>query len=142
MPDSRKSMVYSSARTCLVALLAFLALDACWLTWAGPRLYRPAIGHLMRTDFDVPAAALFYLLYTAAMAVFAIQPSRHFREAALRGALFGLAAYATYDLTNQATLREWPWHVTLVDLAWGAFATAASSGIAHAVTQRTTRTVR
>ena len=58
------------------------------------------------------------------------------RDAVGRGALFGLVAYATYDLTNQATMRDWPWRVTLVDLAWGAFVTGASCAIAYRLSQR------
>jgi uncharacterized membrane protein len=68
---------------------------------------------------------------------FVISPSHRSRDALLRGAFFGLVAYATYDLTNQATLRDWPWHVTLVDLAWGAFVTGTSCAIAHRLTRPT-----
>jgi uncharacterized membrane protein len=119
----------------VLTLTAFLMLDSIWLTLAAAHLYRPGIGHLMRADFDLGAAALFYLLYTAAMLYFAVLPSRSWRVAVLRGALFGLTAYATYDLTNQATLRDWPWHVTLIDLIWGTFVTAATCGVTHALTQ-------
>lgn len=108
----------------LVALAVFLALDAVWLTLMAQLLYRPAIGHLMREGFDLSAAALFYLLYGTGMVVFVILPARRVQDALLRGALFGLVAYATYDLTNQATMKDWPWVVTLADLAWGAFVTA------------------
>jgi uncharacterized membrane protein len=108
----------------LVALAVFLALDAVWLTLMAQLLYRPAIGHLMREGFDLSAAALFYLVYGTGMVVFVIFPARRVQDALLRGALFGLVAYATYDLTNQATMKDWPWVVTLVDLAWGAFVTA------------------
>jgi uncharacterized membrane protein len=117
----------------LLVLPVFLALDAVWLTLAADKLYRPAIGHLMREGFDGSAAALFYLLYGCAMVGFVVLPSRDTRAALLRGACFGLVAYATYDLTNQATLRGWPWHVTLLDLAWGSFATAASCGVAQRI---------
>jgi uncharacterized membrane protein len=129
----------SAKRTALVfalLLLVFLALDGIWLALAGTRLYRPAIGHLMRDGFDIGAAALFYLLYVAALLYFVLPPARDNLHALRRGALFGLVAYATYDLTNQATLRGWPWHVTLVDLAWGAFVTGASCAITYRLTRR------
>lgn len=113
------------------AAFVFLALDAVWLTLMAERLYRPAIGHLMREGFDLLPAALFYLAYLTGMTVLVVLPSADARGALARGALFGFVAYATYDLTNQATLRDWPWHVTLADLAWGSFVTAASAAAAH-----------
>jgi uncharacterized membrane protein len=115
----------------IVAALVFLALDAAWLALMAERLYRPAIGHLMREGFDPLAAALFYLAYLTGVTVFVVLPAADARRALARGALFGLVAYATYDLTNQATLRGWPWHVTLADLAWGAFVTASSAAAAN-----------
>lgn len=120
------------------AALAFLLLDAAWLTTMASRLYRPAIGHIMREDFDVLAAAAFYALYLAGVVVFVVRPSADARSALARGAFFGLVCYATYDLTNQATVVGWPWHVTLVDLAWGSFVTATSAWVAH----RAARAVR
>lgn len=123
----------SPVLTVAATAAAFLAIDAVWLTVMGSRLYRPAIGHLMRPDFDVLAAALFYLLYIAGLVVFGVAPSSGARGAALRGAFFGLVAYATYDLTNQATLRDWPWKVTLVDLCWGAFVSAVACAAGGAV---------
>lgn len=113
-------------RTFLATTLAFLVLDAAWLGTMGSRLYRPAIGHLMGGGVDWVAAVLFYVLYLAGLLGFALAPSKNIGAAALRGALFGLVAYATYDLTNQATLRDWPWHVTVIDLCWGAFASAVA----------------
>ena len=112
------------------AALALLVLDAFWLTTMASRLYRPALGDLMRETPDFLAAGLFYALYLAGVVIFAVRPSvdaRSWTAAAARGAAFGLVAYATYDLTNQATLRGWPWHVTLVDLAWGTFLTATGA---------------
>jgi uncharacterized membrane protein len=119
--------------------LPFLALDAVWLSTMAQRLYRPALGPLMRPDFDWPAAAAFYLLYIAGVVVFVVAPSPRMRDALWRGGFFGLVAYATYDLTNQATLAGWPWHVTAVDLAWGTFATAVAAAVAHRVTCRSSR---
>ena len=114
----------------LVALACFLALDACWLTLAGPRLYRPALDPHLASAVDWRAAALFYALYIGGLLVFAIVPAIAARDAATglrRGALLGLFAYATYDLTNQATMTGWPWAVTFADLAWGTFVSACAS---------------
>lgn len=117
----------------------FVALDAAWLTAMAERLYRPALGPLMRPQFDPAPAGAFYLLYITGIVVFAVRPALRARGALWRGAFFGLVAYATYDLTNQATLPGWPWHVTFADLAWGTFATAAAAAIAHLVTCRPSR---
>jgi len=82
------------------------------------------------------AAAAFYVLYLAGLVVLVVLPATGASDALLRGALFGLVAYATYDLTNQATLRDWPWIVTLADLAWGTFVTAVASVAAYAALAR------
>ena len=132
-----------SSQRLIVAFLGgaalFLAMDAAWLTVMAERLYRPAIGHLMREGFDGLAATLFYIVYFVGIAAFAVLPSRRTRDAWIRGALFGLVAYATYDLTNQATLRGWPWIVTGVDLCWGALVTAMSAALAHRIAFSTPR---
>ncbi len=110
--------------------LVFLVLDALWLTTMADRLYRPALGRLMLERFDIAPAIAFYVLYVAGVVLFAVAPGlAHGRwsSALGLGALLGLFAYATYDLTNQATLRDWPWRVTLVDLCWGTFVTAAAA---------------
>jgi uncharacterized membrane protein len=113
--------------------LVFLALDAVWLTTMADRLYRPALGRLMLDRFELVPAAAFYLLYLVGVVFFAVAPgleSRRWTTALGHGALLGLVAYATYDLTNQATLRDWPWRVTIADLCWGTFVTgvAAAAG--------------
>lgn len=117
----------------LAGLLLFLALDAVWLLLMASRLYQPSIGHLMRPDFDPWAAASFYVLYFCGVGFFAVAPARRVGTAWLRGVLFGLVAYGTYDLTNQATLTGWPWHVTLIDLCWGAFVTSCAAALARRI---------
>ena len=111
----------------IAAAAVFLLLDAVWLTTMATRFYRPALGHSMREDFDVLAAAAFYAIYVAGVVIFVVRPAADARAALARGALFGLVCYATYDLTNQATVVNWPWRVTVIDLAWGAFVTACSA---------------
>ena len=116
----------------LAAGISFGILDALWLRWAGPNFYRPALGDLLAEQFRMGPALVFYLLYVAAMVWFAVRPgiALGVPHAVLNGALLGGIAYASYDLTNQATLKVWPVHVTLVDIAWGASATALACGIA------------
>ncbi len=113
--------------------VAFLALDAVWLSLAGPRLYAPALGGLLTKTPALAPAALFYVLYLAAGTRLAVAPglaARSVRRAAIDGATLGLGAYAAYDLTNQATLKSWSTLVTVCDLLWGAFATAAAAAAA------------
>ena len=117
----------------LAAAVPFLLLDSAWLATMSERLYRPAIGHLMRPGFDLGAALAFYALYFAGVVAFAVRHADSGRAAMLRGAGFGLVCYATYDLTNQATLAGWPWRVTVADLVWGAFATGISAWVSHRI---------
>ena len=119
--------------------IVFLLLDAAWLTLMASRLYRPAIGHIMRDGFDVLAAAAFYAVYLTGMLVFVVRAVAGERAAFVRGAFFGLVCYGTYDLTNQATIVGWPWHVTLADLAWGAFVTGVSAWSAYRAGSRQRR---
>ena len=120
----------------VAAGVSFGALDALWLGWAGKNLYRPALGELLAPSFRPAPAIAFYLLYIAALVWFAVRAG-HSGEmgaggigaAMLNGALLGAICYATYDLTNQATLKVWPVHVTLIDIAWGAFASAVAAGV-------------
>jgi uncharacterized membrane protein len=122
----------------LSAAVAFGALDFLWLRWAGPNLYRPAIGEVLAPQFRGGPALVFYAIYIAGMVWFAVRPglAGGVPAALLNGSLLGGLAYATYDLTNQATLKVWSTHITLIDIAWGAFATALASGIAAWVTNR------
>lgn len=122
----------------LSAAVAFGALDFVWLSNAAPKLYRPAIGEIMADQVRWPPAIIFYLLYLVGVTALVTLPALReggVGKAAWTGALFGLVAYATYDLTNQATLRVWPTHLTLIDMAWGAFATATASVIAVLATR-------
>jgi uncharacterized membrane protein len=110
--------------------LVFLGWDAVWLSLSASLLYRPLLGGLLRDDFLLAPAALFYVIYTAGIVVFAISPSLgsgRWTAAGLRGLFLGLFGYAVYDLTNRATLRNWPVTVTVTDLIWGALLRAVAA---------------
>ncbi len=106
-----------------VTLFIFLVLDAIWLGLVAQPFYQAQIGFLLAPRANWAAAAVFYLLYVAGLVFFVVAPALRVgqppRQAARRGAFFGLVTYATYDLTNLATVAGWPVGLTLVDLAWG-----------------------
>ena len=116
----------------IAAAVAFGALDALWLGWAGPNFYRPRLGDMLADSFRMAPALVFYAAYIAAIVWFAVRPglANGLGAAALNGALLGAICYATYDLTNQATLKQWSTTVTVADICWGAFATAIAATIA------------
>jgi uncharacterized membrane protein len=105
-----------------IALPIFFGLDMVWLGVAAKNFYTKQIGFLMTPKVNWAAAILFYLLFLAGLVVFVIAPAVErdsWARALLLGALFGLITYATYDLTNLATLKDWPLALTVVDLTWG-----------------------
>ena len=112
------------------ALLLLIVADGLWLGLVMPQQYQAWIGPLMR---DIPLllpAAAFYLLYPVGVVAFAVLPAlalESWRRSAARGALLGLIAYGTYALSNLATLKGWPWQLTLVDMVWGSVLTAAAA---------------
>lgn len=113
--------------------LIFGLLDALWLTRVGPGLYHPEIGELLMDGWRPAPALLFYALYMLGIQIFAVQPALaagKWRVAAQYGALFGFFCYMTYDLTNQATMKIWSTKVTLLDIAWGTFATGLAAAAA------------
>lgn len=117
--------------------LAMLVLDVIWLTQMVNRLYQPRIGELLAEKPSMPPAVVFYLLYVAGIVILAVMPALReggWKRLLVHAAVFGLVAYATYDLTNQATMKTWSTTITLVDMAWGTFITtvAASAGYAAA----------
>ena len=113
----------------LATALAFSTLDALWLGYVGIGFYTEAIGPIMAAPFRWSAAIAFYLVYLAGTLHFAVWPNaaRGIRPTAIQGALLGFLAYATYDLTNLATLAAFTWKLALIDMAWGTFATATAS---------------
>ena len=119
------------------ALLVMGVLDAVWLGFIARDFYRREIGDLMAAEVHKLPAALFYFGYPAGLVALALQPLPEGPfMAARRGALLGLVAYGTYDLTNMATLRQWSPTLALADIAWGTFASALAATAAYHAMQR------
>jgi uncharacterized membrane protein len=118
--------------------LVFFVLDAIWLLSMNRLLYRPLLGPILLDTAKLAPAALFYFIYFFGVVFFAVAPalaSGRWTTALVHGALFGLVAYATYDLTNQATLKGWSGVVSLADICWGVILSATSAALGFLVTR-------
>jgi len=116
----------------LVTLVIFFLVDILWLTVISRNLYKKYLGYIMTPNVNWVAALVFYVLFIAGLVFFVINPALAKGDllyAILAGGFFGLIAYGTYDLTNLATLKDWPVLITVVDLLWGTFLNAATAGI-------------
>jgi uncharacterized membrane protein len=115
----------------LLTALVFFVIDLAWLGLVARNMYSRYIGHLMSSRVNWVAAVVFYLAFIVGILIFAVYPAvdkGSIPQAVVRGALFGFFAYSTYDLTNLATLKDWPLFITIVDITWGMVLTSAVSG--------------
>jgi uncharacterized membrane protein len=120
----------------LIAFPVFLGIDMVWLTLIAKKFYAEQLGFLMSKNPNLLAAIIFYLIFIAGLIVFVITPAldkKSWMSAILMGAFFGLVTYATYDLTNLATIKNWPLIITVIDLIWGMFVSAAVSIITYLI---------
>ena len=125
----------------IASAVTFLALDALWLGVVAQKMYQREFGPLLLEKPNMAAAAVFYALYLVGIVFFAVKPALEagsWSRALIHGALFGLIAYATYDLTNLATLKGFPFKVVIPDLAWGAFVTSAAAIAGYAAVSKFT----
>ncbi|MFA7285358.1 MAG: DUF2177 family protein [Candidatus Paceibacterota bacterium] len=119
-----------------IALPVFFIIDMIWLGLVAKNFYRDQIGHLLKPDVNWGAAILFYCLFVFGLILFVIEPALSKNSpthALVFGALFGLITYATYDLTNLATMKDWPLLVTVVDLVWGAVLASSVSVVTYLI---------
>ena len=127
--------VYAAAYVC--TLVIFTGIDFVWLSAMASYLYQPILGDMLAPQPRMLPAVIFYLFYAGGLTYLAVRPglkARSARLALVNGAVLGFTAYATYDLTNQATLRDWPWRVTIADLCWGTLVTAVAAAVACRIT--------
>jgi uncharacterized membrane protein len=119
-----------------VVLVVFFTIDMVWLGIVAKGIYSKYLGYLMSPKVNWGAALLFYLLFILGLLVFVIQPalvSQSMSDLLLKAALFGLVTYATYDLTNLATIKDWPVVITLIDLTWGMSLSVIVSGLSYLI---------
>jgi len=133
MPVKRFLLVYA------ITLAVFFGIDIVWLGIVARDFYPRHLGHLLAAQVQWTPAILFYLLFIAGIVFFAVKPAIEAGRAGralVNGAFLGLVAYATYDLTNQATMRDWPLIVTVVDLIWGTVLTGTVAVVSYLVSRR------
>lgn len=122
-----------------IIMISMILIDGLWLALMHNRLYVPNIGHLLTDVMAIWPAIIFYILYGIALNVFVVLPALKnntgYLELLLLGLLFGMVTYGTYDLTNQVTLKNWPWVVTVIDIAWGSCLAGVVSLIATFMTR-------
>lgn len=123
----------------LTTMIVFFLVDILWLGLISKKLYNDYLGHLMAPKVNWTAALIFYALFIVGLVFFVINPALakdSLKYAILAGGFFGLIAYATYDLTNLATLKDWPLNITIIDLIWGTFLNGATSGITFVLVKK------
>ena len=126
----------------VATLILFVAIDFVWLKLSSDRLYRPIMGDMLADKPVMSAAASFYLLYILGVVIFVgsfALRTGEWTNALFYGGLFGFFAYATYDLTNQATLRNWSLQLTIADMVWGTLLTGVTATLAFFVTRAVVR---
>jgi uncharacterized membrane protein len=129
----------SSIAVYVATLLVFTGIDLIWLGYVAHGYYRSQIGHLLAEQLNMTAAIAFYLLYALGLMIFAVQPAAAaggVSKALLLGSMFGLFCYATYDLTNLATLKNWSLTLSLADMGWGAVLSGVAAAAGTWVAQR------
>lgn len=115
------------------ALVSFVAIDSVWLTKVSPNIYRSRIGHLLAEKANLGAAAIFYVIFLFGLVYFVIIPTQTLGlgQVAIKAALFGIVTYGTFDLTNQAVLKNWPTSITVIDMLWGAVLSTSVAVLSH-----------
>lgn len=123
----------------LITTIIFFAIDMVWLGLIAKNFYREKLGFILSPDVNWYAAVIFYLIYIGGILYFAVLPAlkdNNWQTALLHGAVLGFLCYATYDLTNMATIKDWPLTVVLVDIVWGIILTASCALISYLATTK------
>ena len=124
----------TNLRNFLITFVVFLAIDLVWLGVVAKKVYAEKLGYLMAPKTNFLAAFVFYAIFIVGMMFFVLNPAlaqQSWKVALLTGMFFGFVTYSTYDLTNLATVRDWPLMITIIDLAWGTFLGGATASISY-----------
>jgi len=122
-----------------ITFFIFLLVDSFWLLYVAKELYSKNIGHLLAKNVNLWSAGLFYLLNIIGIMIFALNPALQKNSilmAFIYGAFYGFFTYSTYDLTNLATLKDWPVLITVIDILWGTFLTSMVTGISYYIIRK------
>lgn len=129
----------------LVCAVVFALIDFVWLTAVAKKFYYKHLGFVLREKANIPASVAFYVIYIVGLMNFVMWPALNIGPlhagaqglwfAVINGALYGFFCYATYDLTNLATIRNWPKVIVFVDLAWGTILTGTVAGVSYVILQ-------
>lgn len=120
----------------ITAFITFIVIDFVWLNFIAKAFYQKHIGFLFKTSFEIPTALLLYALLIAGLVIFVLLPlqsEKSLWKVLLYAAFYGLCTYGTYDLTNQATIKNWPLIITIVDIAWGMSICMITAAVARSV---------
>jgi uncharacterized membrane protein len=126
-------------QTYFITLIVFVIIDIIWLALIAKKIYKSELGFIMSPKPNIIAAVVFYALFIFGLVYFVVQPAVDtvsFQTALTSGLLFGLITYGTYDLTNLATLKNWPLKITVIDLCWGTFLGGSVSVISYLIMTR------
>lgn len=122
-----------------IATIVFFAIDMLWLGVIAKNLYRQKLGFILSDQVNWAAAFIFYFIYIAGILFFAVLPAireANWQTALLNGALLGLMCYATYDLTNMATIKNWPLSIVVIDITWGTVLTGSVSLLTYTISSK------
>lgn len=128
--------MWDAIRIFIIAFVVFMAIDFIWLGFISKNLYNRELGPIKKDKINWTAAIVFYVMYIAGLSFFVISPALDRNSlvySIYAGAIFGLVAYATYDLTNLATMKGFKLKITVIDLAWGTFVTSATSFLSYLI---------
>lgn len=123
-------------KTILISLFVFIVIDLIWLTLIANKLYSEELAGILKEKIKFIPAIIFYIIFLIALSIFVVVPALNegsLKKAVLLGALFGLVTYATYDLTNYATMKGFPLKIVLIDLTWGTFLGMMTSTVTYLI---------
>ncbi|SRR6056297_1601405 len=128
--------MYSYFKVYILAFLIFILIDSIWLGFIARDLYRKQIGFLLKEKFDMKVAVIFYLFFIAGLVFFVLNTAiinQSWQYALFAGLFYGFITYATYDITNLATIKDWPVMLTVIDIIWGSLICGTTSIIAYII---------